>query len=1823
MLVALLVVGVTLWLTAGWWVAWIINGQLLGRVTWRQMHLSFGVARFSGVEIFDAREGVVLTSPEIRVAFSLRDLLSRRSLPAALSEVVLEAPRVEVTRRSDGTLNLAEVYRFPTVARPLVVSKLFHGVVRVRQGALRYKDECTLFGGDVREIDGLIDMTDIEHGRGRLSFVEAARVARGAAAAYRLDATWKQTFLDLRASVAVDGFDVAAWTNYVLARIEPRIPPMARGRLSSGTGQARLLLSLLGAAASWRDTLHLSGTLAADGLAGSFAKLPLSFDRGRLQAGITRDMLTVQRLSAHVGADYVEAAGRLFDRQRPQIDLEVMARTPSIAATLRRAGIVPSVAVEGRGRATVQLVGAVAGPPLVKVSANAPLLRLAGHTLRDVVGRFSWVARAWRVDRVSAQAEGGSVQADGWVFGGDKPRLMMNVRTRDARLAEFVSALAGTEARASADLTIIGTRQSPLVMGRASLRDASVRGVAVSDASGRFVYHGRTLLFSDVAAATGLGHFQAPVGYFDLTGAREVFAQVTGTGISHTVGNGAVRDGALSMVVAGQPKRLFAAGRVQADAVTAGGVTLRDVDAWVAFSPKLYWLSRASFGLGGGRVTASGAMAPADRTFDLSAWSNGLDFGAIKSGLPKAAMGLAKGRGALTLEAAGAPRDAAFRLGRGGASPLEVSGLWDSRGVRGVAFGQALDGALLGTFGLARWYPRGALDVMALFAVRGKAFDLDAAGRSRGFHMAGVPFDRLSFSASSARGVMTVREGWLSGPAAIVTLFGRIPTHDTEAWGLQWNADLADLARIVPGLEVGADPARVRNGLRQMRLLGLGGHAFASGTIEGPRLSPRVDGSVLVDRGRLHGDTLFVEGDFRSARGKVHVRDMRVVLGGDIVDVDGSVGLTALPRLDLTVTTPQLALQRALGFTPYARVDVAGWLDGRVHVTGRVDHVAAAGRLHLQDGRVGSQPIDEAHMTMRAGNGSIIVKQLLARLGTGTVTGSGVLSLNGPLALDLSTRDLPLEEVVATRGTPLVKGRGDVDLRVSGTSKQPALEASFDLRGLSPSGVPVPMAAQGRLRWRASRLEAEKVALTLEGQRGAVTVDGFLEMVGRALPARFDDFLAARGDVQVSLRDAPVRDLLALLGETQPKASGALTGSVRVHGVVGQPSLSGTVEGAEMRLGGADVGTVHLEGAYDADRGEVTALEITSQGAAGALHVSGSGNKQNGKLSVASSDFEIGALAPFVPWRFPFSGRLAARFDGSGPLFEPKIEGRFEVVDGRLSAMAFNAFTGAVSGSDGVYHLNDFVLRMGPHRATLRGVLPLRYAGGVFTNPSPIDIHGSFTEDSLEALSLFVPDILPSTGRVRARLDIAGQAPHVQWNGELTVRDATIRHKLLTQPIENVDVTVTLRGQRLQVHSGGRLGNGQLSVDGGADVAGLGLTDMNIRLKGKQLSVLAPPYLSSLLDADLHLTGSTADPYLVGSVNARSARISLPMRGLAGLSSPSSTAAGKPKPAGASRAADVVREAERGVPSPSSAEDAELSEGADATSNVTGLGETPSGGVLSQAEGLVTPSATPEAAEGGPRAPFSLPPVTFSVEVSLGSDTWLRFLGSAVRGEGHLALVGKGSAAVPTGEVILKQGQIQIPFFPVTLRITSGRAYFDPSTGWTPYLDATATARVGQYEIYADMKGIASNPNVRLSSNPPLPPAAIRQLVLGGSVAQSNILGPGGYTQNTSMGLSALVNVAEATFLRPVTSFFGRLFGVSEVSVELFNQSLLQVTVYKALDLKQKLYVVFTALQGQQQQAFPRQFYGFEYRFTPTHLVRVTSDNLGVMRFFYQARWRF
>ncbi|NDD28406.1 MAG: hypothetical protein EB084_09105 [Proteobacteria bacterium] len=1716
----------------------LVNASLVGRASWTRLRITPHALAADGVRLDNASGDCVMKAAQVVVRFSLLDMVRHRSLVPGIREVEVAEPELFLERRADGSFNLERVLR-PSEAM-VELEHLFRGIVRVPEGSLVLADRRFGVETAVRLTSAVVDMSDLEHCRAELGLLERGPQGVKITAV----ASWKRDLVDTRARVSLEGLEVARAMGYAMALTGVKQAPIS---VRAGRLKLSALLSTVGPLRTSWDSLHVTGTAWAEGLAGRVEGRPLEFRDGRLLAFLTRDMIDIRRFTVRIGRDALELAGRLFDRRQPQLDLELRLRSPSIASSLRAAGFSLGLALDGSVRGSVRLRGALNGPPVAQVSLASPRLMVAGRRLRDATARIFWTSGTWRVEQMRAVADGGgTVEAQGWVLGGDGRRMMLDVRARDARLAALFGAQAGAAARASVDVTLIGAPGNPLVLGEGRLRDASVNGVDVSEVSGRFVCSRSAVIVSDVRATTAAGRFRTPVGYLGLGGDREIFARVEGEGISRALGGAEVQDASLSLTVAGRARDLYAAGRVRAASVRAAGMSMRGFDGVVAASRHTVCLLQGALGLGPRAVSLTGTVLPDVRAFEVTASSDGMG--------------------------------------------VETRGRYDSRSLRGLAYGRALDASLLRAFGLKPWFPRGRVDVMALFALdhSTRGVDLDLVGRSGDLHVGGISFDRLALSASLLDQALAIRTAFLSGPAAVITLAGAVPLRERGAWALRWSADVAHLGKVVNALEVGTAPARLRSVLLDvLRLRSLAGHAFVHGEVRGSRQAVRVDGHVLADKARLHGEPLFAQADFRAHRGGLVVRSGRVVVGGDQVDVAGSVGLDRLPVLDLSVSTPQLWVQRALGFTPYSGVASKGWLEGKVRVTGRVDRLAAAGRVRLHGVTVENQPVDEAEVVLRAAPDRIVVEGLRARLGGGVITGRGDVRVRGPVDLMLSARAFPLRELVALRGSPLEQGHGDVDLGISGTLAHPRYALDLDLQGLGPPERQVGLRASGKVRLSGRRVDVEGLRVGRDGAPGEARLDGSLELARQGLPATFGDLLAARGSLEASLQDAPLRTLLGFKPGRRVDISGLLNGNVKLSGALGRPRVEGAVEARDVRSAGFDVGLVRLSGALDSAASTIEGAELTVRGGAGTLLASASADKDSGRLSLQANDLEVAALAPLAPWSFPFAGRLDASFDASGPLFEPVLGGRFELSEGRVAALAFDQLSGALSGRQGSYRLERFVARKGAHRAELSGGFSLAYRNGELVSPSPVDLKASITESSLDVLSLFIPDMQSSPGRLRARLFLSGTYPDTRLTGELTVRDGVIRNKRLANPIENLNMNVTLDGRRLEIkNTSGSMGRGVFTVSGGADLAGLGLSDINLGLKASGLGLTVAPYLASVVDADLHLVGSSANPSLVGSVTAQSARVSLPLSSLAraggGLGAPSGVSSPAPQgggPASVERLADGGRSASAVAASDASLEDR--------------------------------------------RAPFSLPPVTFSVDLNLGRDAWLQFLGSAVRVEGQLALVGKGDKAAPAGQVTLQQGQIRIPLFPVSLRLTGGRAYFDPTAGWMPNLAAAATAQVGDYQVYVDVRGTASDPDVRLSSNPPLPQGAIRQLLLGGTTAQQGLMGPTGFTQNQSMGLGALFTVAQATFLQPITSFIGRIFGVSEVTLELVQQGGIMFTVYRALDLKQKLNVLFSAVQGTVPEGLPRNLYGFEYRFSPSHLVRMSSDNLGGFHFFYQRRWRF
>ncbi len=99
--------------------------------------------------------------------------------------------------------------------------------------------------------------------------------------------------------------------------------------------------------------------------------------------------------------------------------------------------------------------------------------------------------------------------------------------------------------------------------------------------------------------------------------------------------------------------------------------------------------------------------------------------------------------------------------------------------------------------------------------------------------------------------------------------------------------------------------------------------------------------------------------------------------------------------------------------------------------------------------------------------------------------------------------------------------------------------------------------------------------------------------------------------------------------------------------------------------------------------------------------------------------------------------------------------------------------------------------------------------------------------------------------------------------------------------------------------------------------------------------------------------------------------------------------------------------------------------------------------------------------------------------------------------DGQVRVGGTFGQPSPAGEVRLSEFRAALPFS--TLHVRAGTARFTPGSGFDPLLEIRGTAEPRPYQVNLYVYGRASNPQLVLTSNPPLPDNEIMTLLATGT----------------------------------------------------------------------------------------------------------------------------
>jgi len=157
------------------------------------------------------------------------------------------------------------------------------------------------------------------------------------------------------------------------------------------------------------------------------------------------------------------------------------------------------------------------------------------------------------------------------------------------------------------------------------------------------------------------------------------------------------------------------------------------------------------------------------------------------------------------------------------------------------------------------------------------------------------------------------------------------------------------------------------------------------------------------------------------------------------------------------------------------------------------------------------------------------------------------------------------------------------------------------------------------------------------------------------------------------------------------------------------------------------------------------------------------------------------------------------------------------------------------------------------------------------------------------------------------------------------------------------------------------------------------------------------------------------------------------------------------------------------------------------------LGTTSRGGLA--AADLPKIDAAKKSPAAGVPAPFS----NWKVNVTVKTNDPFLIRGNLGTGEATMNIKVGGTIGnpAPDGSVRIRDGVAVLPFS--TLKVPHGYVRFTPETGFDPILEIRGTAEPRPYRVDVYVHGSVSNPQLVLTSNPPLPENEIMTLLATGT----------------------------------------------------------------------------------------------------------------------------
>lgn len=669
-----------------------------------------------------------------------------------------------------------------------------------------------------------------------------------------------------------------------------------------------------------------------------------------------------------------------------------------------------------------------------------------------------------------------------------------------------------------------------------------------------------------------------------------------------------------------------------------------------------------------------------------------------------------------------------------------------------------------------------------------------------------------------------------------VSLVGRVSKQSNLA--VQANTtDLREVTALVS--EIGAATSTSSRPATPSAPLDVQGEAHFSGQVSGAAKDPKLQGQLAASNVEVEGSR------WQSIRSNVQLASSNIALqNGTLLSAargrltfSGSVGLsnwsvTPASPISLQSTATNLSVT-ALEHLAKEHYPVDGTLAGNITVQGTRQNPSGHGSIQITKATAWGQPVTNLSGNFEA-KGTAIKSTAELQLPAGNILANVTFSpVTGQYDAIVDTSGLKLDQLHAVQSRDLgVGGLLTVSMRGQGTVSNPQLSANLRI---------------AQFHFRGQSISSAEGAINLAGQRANFTLHSAIAQGD--VDAKGDVQLAGdyNGNATLDVREVPVG---ALIASYIPGAPPNLTGQTEVHATVSGPLrnpalMQAHVEIPTFNLAYQSVNIAlarplrldYRQGIATLEQTELkgTGTDLTLQGV---IPVKGSSTAFN---ITANGGIDLSLLQGFTHG-IKSSGRIELQVAGRGNFTNPAMQGQVKIENAYFSSdespLGIEGLNGQLNISGRRVDIAQLTGTAGGGTVSLRGFM--NYGAQSSFN---VSLQGT-------SVRLRYPEGLRSV--LDCNLQLAGNAAASNLTGRVIVNRLSF-----TQQFDLSNFTAQFNSRDSTPSTSPFLQD----------------TRVNVAVQTSQDVNLASSRVSMQGDANLNVTGTLADPVILGRMTLNGGEI--------------------------------------------------------------------------------------------------------------------------------------------------------------------------------------------------------------------------------------------------------------------------------------------------------------------------------------------------------------